>query len=238
MQRIDGWFSLQEAARVLQVTPARVRQLIRNGQLRLYAPGRRGVRNYVQINQVYALASSPERRSRKQRRQVLSGGARPFPLPANERCLTFREAMERLDVRPAKISDLIARGLLESYQERPGQRGSRHFITLRSVQAYASDPLRQQGRRQWEARRENWTYRESHPPGTVQGEYDGAWLTVEETARQLGVAATTVLRLRRVGRLTGYRVRSRTRPASGSESGQSLSIRTSRGVSWVGWQAR
>ncbi|MBC7529318.1 MAG: hypothetical protein H7308_17450 [Chthonomonadaceae bacterium] len=122
--------------------------------------------------------------------------------------LTVLEAAAVLQVSGVRVGALVKSGKLVGYQNLPGQKGSKMFLSKTQVRNLANDRERLEQRRNWE--KGDWSeYRRrqvrtevrcrSHhppmPPGVI---------TALEASEVLGISCQSLVLLRKKGRISGF----------------------------------
>lgn len=238
---VAWWVSMEQAVEILGIGPHSLRRWVRmRGMRRIQCvrppnPLRRlptdgHARVWLVLGEVEALSDWREKRlfgKGTHPRDWREGPTRKplirskIEAPPGDTLISRREAAFRMGVHVTTITGFVRRGILFAWQERPGMRGSRLWLSERQVARVSNDPERIRAQQAYYGRfpdddrhrrsaeeAEAWRedvglegYRSAQPQiGRDFGEY----FTSAQAARLLGVAKETVYSLRRSGRLRGY----------------------------------
>ena len=225
----DRWVSTKAAGEMLQLSSARVCQLVWAGKLRSQQKVKRGPL-LVHWGDVCRMAD--ERESRVLARAVPAkeweaDAYRPnyrcaIEAPPGDRLITRKEAAEILGVHPVRVSAMVKRGQLFGWQEDIGKQGSRLWLSERQVNRVGCTEFRLEAKRRWAEsdRRLNsgeversqvrkWEaqgiseYRWTDEGGTRERNH-GEYYNTRQAALLLGVSVQRVAQLRKQRRLSGY----------------------------------
>ncbi len=163
---------------------------------------------------------SPSEWKRKSQRPIVRANVEP---PTGDRLISVKQAADLLGVRVPSVVSYIARGRLFAWQQKPGKRGSKVWLSERQVERYRDNPDRLR-RRGYTIGAEVFGAGPANPADTPEWveesglldeerkpkrpnrdrEY-GEYFTTRQVARVLGICPASIRELRRRGRLIGYR---------------------------------